>query len=103
VSYHPIRIHDIENLAAKAAGGHEAVPLNMRDGWMLGQDDNVLFWVPLEHRRVLCLPHVEMIWDRPTKLDLSKFRHDSKWTDCIDLGWLREVEEKEKEMRRLLE
>ena len=106
VSYHPIRIHDIENLAAKhqnAVDGHEAVPLNMRDGWMLGQDDNILFWVPLEHRRVLCLPHVEMIWDRPTKLDLSKFRHDSKWTECIDQGWLREVEEKEKEMGRLLE
>jgi len=62
-----------------------------------------LFWVPLEHRRVLCLPHVEMIWDRPTKLDLSKFRHDSKWTECIDQGWLKEVEEKEKEMGRLLE
>ena len=103
VSYHPIRIHDIENLAAKAAGGHEAVPLNTRDGWMLGQDDNVLFWVPLEHRQVLCLPHVEMIWDRPTKLDLSKFRHGSKWTECIDQAWLKGVEEMEKEMGRLLE
>ena len=106
VSYHPIRIHDIENLATKhrnAADGYEPVPRNMRDGWMLGRDDEVLFWVPLEHRRVLCLPHVEMIWDRPTKLDLSKFRHGSKWAECIDQAWLKEVEKKEKEMGRLLE
>ena len=104
-SYHPIRIHDIKDLAAKhrnATHGYEPIPRNMRDGWMLGQDDDLLFWVPLEHRRVLCLPHVETIWDKPTKLGLSSFRYGRKWTECIDLGWLKKVKEREKEMGRLL-
>jgi len=108
VSYPPIRIHDIKDLTTKhqiATNEHEPVPRNMKDGWMLGQDDDLLFWVPLEHRRVLSLPHVETIWDRPTKFDFSSFRYGSKWTECIDRGWLKEVEEKEMEMEmgRLLE
>jgi len=105
VSYHPIRIHDIKDLTVKhrnATLGHEPVPRNMRDGWILGQDDGLLFWVPLEQRRLLGLPHVETIWDRPTKLDFSSFRYGRQWTECIDRGWLKEVEEREKEIGRLL-
>jgi len=104
--YHPIRIYDIVGLASKqrnAVHGYQPVPQDMNDGWVVGQDDELLFWVPLEHREGLCLPHVEMIWGRPTKVDLSRFRYGSKWTECIDQGWLKELEESVKRMARLLE
>jgi len=103
---HPTRIYDIVGLASKrrnAAHGCEPVPQDVRNGWVVGQDDELLFWVPLEHRKDLCLPHVEMIWDRSTKVDFSRFRYGSKWTECIDQGWLKELEESGKRMVRLLE
>jgi len=108
-SYHgipPIRIYDIVGLASKhqnAIYGYEPIPRDEEDGWMVGQDHELLFWVPLEHREVLCLPHIEMIWGEPTKVDLSMFRYGSKWTECIDQGWLKELEERGKGMARLLE
>jgi len=104
--YHLIRIYDIVGLASKhrnAIHGYDPVPHDMEDGWMVGQDDELLFWVPVEHREVLCLPHVEMFGGRPTKVDLSRFRYGSKWTECIDQGWLKELEERGKRMARLLE
>ena len=109
VSYHnnhPTIIHDIVGLASKqrnAVHGYQPVLQDMEDGWMVGQDHELLFWVPLEHRKDLCLPHVEMIWGRSTKVDLSRFRYGSKWTECIDQGWLKELEESGKRMARLLE
>ena len=103
---HAIRIYDIVGLASKhrnAIHGYEPVPQGMKDGWVVGQDRELLFWVPVKHREDLCLPHVEMIGERPTKVDLSRFRYGSKWTECIDQGWLEELEEKGKGMARLLE
>ena len=70
---------------------------------MVGQDDEPLFWVPLEHRKVLCLPYLEVIGDRPPKMDLSKLRYDSKWAECIDQAWLKQLEERGRGMARLLE
>jgi len=105
-SKHPIRIYDIVDFVSKyrnAALGYEPVPQNMTDGWVMGQEDELLFWVPLEHRRVLCLPHVEAIGGRPIKVDLSRFRYSSEWTECINQGWLKELEERGKEVRGLLE
>jgi len=103
--YHPTRINDIVGLASKhrnAIHGYEPVPQDVEDAWVVCQDHELLFWVPLEHREDLCLPHVEMIWGRPTKVDLSRFRYGSKWTECIDQGWLKELEENGKGMARLL-
>jgi len=72
--------------------------VGIQDGaWRLFE---LLFWVPLEHREDLCLPHIEMIGGRPTKVDLSRFRYGNKWTECIDQGWLKE---RGKGMARLLE
>jgi len=102
---HPTRI-DIVGLASKhqnAIHGYEPVPQDVEDGWVVGQDHELLFWVPLEHRKDLCLPHIEMIWGRSTKVDFSRFRYGSKWTECIDQGWLKELEESGKRMARLLE
>jgi len=84
VSYsdsHVIRIHDIVDLAVKQVFMDMSLS---HEGWMDDQDGELLFWVPLEHWKVLCLPHVEAIGDRPAKGDLSRFRYGSKWTECID-------------------
>jgi len=104
-SYHPIRIYDIVGLASKqrnAVHGYQPVPQDMNDGWVVGQDHELLFWVPLERREDLCLHH-EMIEERSPKVDLSRFRYGTKWTECIDQGWLKELEESGKRMARLLE
>jgi len=103
---HTTRIYDTAGLAAKhhsVVHGYEPVLQGMKDGWMVGQDDELLFWVPLEHREDLCLPHVEMIGGRPTKVDLSRFRYGSKWTECIDQVWLKQLEQRGRGMMRLLE
>ena len=102
----PITIYDIVGLAAKhrnAIHGYQPVPRDVKDGWVVGQGYELLFWVPPEHREYLCLPHVEMIWGRPIKVDLPRFRYDSKWTECIDQEWLNKLEESGKRMARLLE
>ena len=101
---HTIRIYDIVDLAAKhrnAIHGYE--PILQGDGWVVDQDNGLLFWVLLEHREYLCLPHVEMIEGRPTKVDLSRFRYGSRWTECIDQAWLKKLEERERGMARLFE
>jgi len=101
---HPTRIYDIAGLTSKyrnAIHGYEPVLQDMKNGWV--EDHELLFWVPFEHREDLCLPHVEMTWGRSTKVDLSRFRYGSKWTECIDQGWLKELEESGKGMARLLE
>ena len=100
------RIYDTVGLAAKYRNvihGYEPVPQGMKDGWMVGQDDELLFWVPLEHREDLCPPHIGMFGGRPTKVDLSRFRCGSKWTECIDQAWLKLLKERERGMARLLE
>ena len=67
----------------------------MRDGWMVDQDDESLFWFLLKHREDLYPPHSEMIGGRPTKADLSSFRYSSKGTECIDKVSLKWLEERE--------
>ena len=103
----PIRTYDIAKLAAKhqnATHGYGPVPQDMRDGWMVGQDNELLFWVPLEHRQVLCLHHVETIWiwGWPMKLDLFNFKFGIEWTECIDQEWLKELDGRGKRVWRLL-
>jgi len=100
------RIYDIADLAAKhrnATHGYEPVPRYTRNGWMMGQENELLFWVPLEHRKVLCLPRVEPIWERPVKVDLSNLKFGTKWTECIDKEWLKGLEERGKRAGKILE
>jgi len=98
----PIRIYDIADLAAKHRyAPHEYAPVPW-DGWMVGQDDELLFWVPLEHREVLCPSQVETIWERPTKVDFSNFKFGTKWTECIEQEWLKGLDERGKRVGRLL-
>jgi len=102
-SINPLIIRDIAGLKVKHQNGYELILHDMKDGWMVGQDNESLFWVPFEHRKNLCLlPQFETILGRSTKLDTSDFRYGNKWTECIDKDWLKELEDKEKKVGKLL-
>jgi len=64
---------DLASKYQNAIHEYEPVLQYMNDGWVVGQDHKLLFWVLLEHREDLYLPYVEMIWGRPTKMDFSRF------------------------------
>jgi len=101
-----MKIYNIANLAAKhrnATHGYELILRGIRDGWVIDPDDELLFWIPLEHRQVLCLPRGETVGAQPTKVDLATFTYGSKWTECVDKKWLKELEEREQGTGRLLE
>ena len=76
-----------------------------RDGWMMGQDNEPLF-CPVENRKHLYVPSPRAVIEGSeitTILDYSKSRFSRNWMDCIDKEWLKELEQKEKEVGRRLE
>ena len=78
-------IQDIVDLTVKHRDGYKLNLGDMEDGWMIGKDNESLFWVPVKHRKSLCLlPQSETTWGQSTKLNLSNFRYGYKWTECID-------------------
>ena len=89
-----------------SAHGYEPILQDMQDGWMVGRDNEPLFWVPVEHRENLCVSSPRVVPGTPRKkatfVDLSNSRLGRKWTECIDKEWLREVEQKGKEIGNLL-
>ena len=104
-----LRTWEIADLTAEhkhSTDGHELMMQGMRDGWVMGQDDEPLFWVPIEHRKDVYVPPCIVVIKAPqvpTILDLSNSRFGRKWTECIDKEWLRELEKKEKDVGNLLE
>jgi len=104
-----LRTWEIEDLTAEhqhSTNGHELMMQGMRDGWVTGQDDEPLFWVPIEHRKDVYVPVCRVVIKAhkvPTILDFSNSRFGRKWTECIDKEWLRELEKKAKEVGNLLE
>ena len=104
-----LRIWEITNPTVEHRNythGYELMLQGMMDGWMMGQDDEPLFWVPVENRKDLYVPSSRVVIEGSqisTILDLSNSRFGRKWTECIDKGWLRELEQKEKEVGNLLE
>ncbi|KAJ7481865.1 hypothetical protein FB451DRAFT_138220 [Mycena latifolia] len=52
-------------------------------GWVLGEDEELLFWVPPENRAGLWLPDtLAIVGAQPTTLDLSRFVHGQSWSEC---------------------
>jgi len=104
-----LRTWEIADLTAEhqhSTDGHELMMQGMMDGWVMGQDDEPLFWVPVEHRKDVYAPPCRMVIKAPeisTILDMSNLRLGRKWTECIDKEWLREMGEKENEVGKLLE
>jgi len=105
-----LRIWDITHLTDEhwhSVHGYELMPCEMTDGWVVGRDNQPLFWVPVEHRKNLCMLLPRVVPGIPRKketvVDLSTSRLGRKWTECIDKKWLGEVERKGKEMGNMLE
>jgi len=105
-----LRIWDITHLTDEhwhSVHGYEFMPCEMTDGWVVGRDNQPLFWVPVEHRGNLyvLLPGVVLGIPRKkeTVVDLSTSRLGREWTECIDKEWLGEVERKGKEIGNMLE
>jgi len=109
--YHPnigLRTWEIADLAAEhqhSTDGHELAMQGMIDGWVMGQDNEPLFWVPVEHRKDVYVPPCRVVIKAPrisTILDISNSRLGRKWTECIDKEWLRDIKKKGKEVGKLL-
>ena len=105
-----LRIWDIADLTDEhwhSTHGYQPILQGMTDRWVMGRDNEPLFWVPVEHReKPFVLPSHSVVIGIPRKkamsMDLSNSRLSRKWTECIDKGWLREFEQKEKEVGNLL-
>jgi len=103
-----LRVWDIADLTDEHrhfTRGYESMEQDIRDGWVVGRDNEPLFWVPVERRKSLCVPSPRAILGIPRKkemvVDLSNSRFGRNWTECIDKQWLREVERKGKEIGNL--
>ncbi|KAF7798736.1 hypothetical protein EIP86_009961 [Pleurotus ostreatoroseus] len=59
------------------------------DGWVVVarvDEDQLLFWVPVEQRDMLILPvRKTVLGGEPNELDLSRFVHGTKWSQCHSL------------------
>jgi len=100
-------IADLTDEHWNSTHGYEPMPCDMTDGWVVGRDNERLFWVPVEHRKNLYVLLPRVILGIPRKketvVDLSNSRLGRKWTECIDKEWLRQVERKGKEIGNLFE
>ncbi|KAI0342490.1 WD40 repeat-like protein [Trametopsis cervina] len=55
----------------------------IEDGWVLGPNGELLFWIAHDYRSALHKPGNEwVIAARSLKLHLSHFAHGTSWTDC---------------------
>lgn len=56
------------------------------DGWAViarVDEDQLLFWVPVEQRDMLILPvRKTILGGKPSELDLSSFAHGPDWAHC---------------------
>jgi len=104
-----LRTWEIADLTAEhqhPTDGHELMMQGTMDGWVMGQDSEPLFWVPVEHRKDVYVPRCRVVIKAPqisTILDMSNSRLGRKWTECVNKEWLRDIKKKEKEVGELLE
>jgi len=70
---------------------------------MMGLDDELPFWVPVENRQGLYMPLFKVLIEGShisiTILDFDYLRLGRK---CINKEWLKELEQKEKEIGKWL-
>ena len=64
----------------------------------MSQDNEPLFWVPIEHRKDVYVLWCRVVIKAPqisTILDLSNSKFGKKWTECLNKEWLRDIKKKE--------
>jgi len=66
--------------------------------WVMGQDSEPLFWVPVEHRKDVYVLPCRVVIEAPLMSTISNSRFSRKWMECIDKEWLKELEQQEKEV-----
>jgi len=104
-----VRIWEIEDFTIEhrhSTHGYELMLQDIRDGWMMSQDNEPLFWVPVENRKHLYMPSPRAVIEGSnitTILDYSNSRFGRNWMECIDKEWLKELKQKEKEVEKRLE
>jgi len=103
-----LRIWDVADLMHEhSVHGYELILEDITDGWVVGQDNQRLFWIPVEHRVNLYVPSHRVVIGVPkrkaTRVDLSKSRLGREWTECIDKEWLRKLKQKEDDVGNQLE
>ncbi|KAG2055099.1 hypothetical protein BDR06DRAFT_883057, partial [Suillus hirtellus] len=55
------------------------------DGWMIGPDRQLLFWVPPGLREPFYTPRTALILSKEkAELDLSRMEHGKRWSKCRD-------------------
>ena len=55
------------------------------DGWICGNNGELLIWIPLIHRAHLHRPsNIWVLGKNETRMDLSAFVHGHSWVTCID-------------------
>jgi WD40 repeat protein len=70
---------------SKPVGGVPEV-FGIKDGWAMGENDELLFWIPPDLRPGLWRPDNTMVISPgPTaKLDYTRFKYGRDWTKCCD-------------------
>ncbi|TFK33861.1 WD40-repeat-containing domain protein [Crucibulum laeve] len=82
-----IRIWDLSTHSLSSNNFESKTPFSdscsFHNGWVISQDDSLLFWVPPWNRTGLWWPrNIAVIAEVPTKLRLGQFRHGSLWYTC---------------------
>ncbi|KAG2337599.1 hypothetical protein BDR05DRAFT_764629 [Suillus weaverae] len=55
------------------------------DGWMMGPNRRLLFWVPPASRHAFYTPWTSLVIPRGSpELDLSRMAHGTHWSSCRD-------------------
>jgi hypothetical protein len=55
----------------------------MDDGWVIGKQEELLFWVPPSHQENLWRPGNSLIiGENVTKVDFGHFVHGESWQRC---------------------
>ncbi|KAG1812294.1 hypothetical protein EV424DRAFT_1515281 [Suillus variegatus] len=55
------------------------------DGWMMGPNRRLLFWVPPASRHAFYTPRTSLVIPRGgVELDLSHMEHGTNWSSCRD-------------------
>jgi len=55
-----------------------------KDGWMMGPNQRLLFWVPPASRKPFYNPWTAFLIPRGAELDLSRMAHGTRWQHCYE-------------------
>ncbi|GJJ05837.1 hypothetical protein Clacol_000024 [Clathrus columnatus] len=71
------RVHSIQGLPRGTSARLR------EDGWVITQNNELLFWVPRNHHQTLHVPRLKyIVGEKSNELDLSIFSHGESWRNC---------------------